>query len=209
MAFIKTDPSQNKLVAVLIVILISTVGITAFRLKPANEPVSVPTEESVADNVEKKQNYPQQDIKEIKRNPFAKPIDIAGAAEDQAKGLSESNLQPNSENIQTKSNKIDTSNLELKPLDISNIVEDNLKTKNNKPSNDTNNETQKLPNVILHGIVGDSNGKVAILSVNGSEAKVYSVGERIEGGFRISSITESTVVLMNGKEKIVAKRSES
>ena len=187
MAFIKTDPSQTKTVIALLVVLLSTVGVTAYRISPSD-----PQKETVKAKTEvasKAHASVSPDTSgESNRNPFAGPaaVDRSG----KTSRFSNSTKLPHMPGLNEKIGPWNPGKISItseKPIPV--VINEEL-----------------LPKFELMSTVKGPDGYCAVIRIDGSDTRVVNIGDRVTGGFKMVAISPDRAVLIKSKIKVIAAR---
>jgi len=188
MAFIKTDPSQTKTVIVLLVVLLSTVGVTVYRVSPSSSPEETAKAKIKATGKAQATVSPET-TGESDRNPFAGPVDVD--ISEQESSISSSVKLPHMPDMNEKIGPWNPGNISITP-EKSEIAY----AANEEP----------LPKFELMSTVKGPDGYCAVIRIDGSDIRVVNIGDRVKGGFKMVAINPDRAVLINGKTKTIAVR---
>ena len=194
---IKTDPGSTKTVVVLIAILIGAVAVTFARINPGKRPSAAGSTPAAA-AAKGSGSVTVSPVTSLARNPFRKPGDMSGSPAKTAKGVGivAQSEQPSPD-------------MKLEPIQISLLPSTTPAKIGEEGASDiveSSDEKPAQPEFVLLATVEGPQGASAVICRGQSAATVVSVGEAIEGGYKVEHIDSSRAVLKNGMEIVVVKR---
>lgn len=199
MALIKSDPSQNRTVAVLVVVLIGAIGLVFVRLRPPEAVGSAAKAKAPqAGRVASASGVAEACPFGSSRNPFEPPPGLGASMpfdEDQneAEAAPQSTVRP----------------VEVKPLPLPSPfrLRPSLAAPPPpaQPPRGAGPESPP-PGLVLLATVRDDAGCCAVLRSDDSSVRVVQAGDRVDGGFVVVDVSEDRAVLSDGRDTIVAKR---
>lgn len=201
------DPSQKKLVAILMVILVSTICITVFRIAPSGSPEPDRGSGSTSTTATAARRGSEAPVRSISRNPFKAPdayrprkLEKAEAASGAPAGMA-------------------TTEVSVRPLPHSvpplGINFDTRPEQNNQMQqlHSAGHEAAQIhqaakikPAYTLLAVVGGDGKMSAIIKTDESKSRIINLGDVLDGSYRVSEIKIDRVVLTNGRDIILVKK---
>jgi hypothetical protein len=197
------DPSQKKVVWLLMAILIGAICVTAVRLKPAavQTPAALVTSSS---RTASHARTVEVQVQNLSRNPFSAPADFARA---QARsnavelGLPTPPLPGEQPNNSGKNAKALGTLPAVQPMVV--------KMPNAKDPQGHDINSQPAPAYALLATIKSAGGLSAVIRSNGSIVQVVNVGDTLEGGYKVRALKPERAVLSNGEDTIVVNKPQS
>lgn len=201
MGVIKVAPGQNGAVAALLCILALAVGITLYRLRPAQQ-VSAAVRQPQAMIAVSEGPSQDETIQCPTRNPFLKSraLLMAGTgcssvgAFRHGVGQIEYGVSPLPGVGQTL----------LPPANVR--VSQPAPAPASVPGAQSQAPAEAQPVFALMATVGTADNSFAVLRINDSQTKVVRVGDNVDGRFKLWAIRPDFAVLTDGKVRVIAKR---
>jgi hypothetical protein len=210
MGLITVDPSQKKTVAALLGVLVVAVGVTIVRIEPVTvaEPAAQQQSQPSAERAACSIDEPARDRS---RNPFERPEGFGAEMPPDGFRLERDPLLGASrEPLRVP---------EVEPLPVMGV---SVTKQEPRPTGGQVDAGQpgprgagapaapvphgSRPDIVLLATIKSPSGYGAVIRINESAARVVQVGDVIEGGFRVTVLTEDHAALSDGRETIIAKR---
>lgn len=232
---LQVDPSQKKLVAVLLTVLVGAVVIFVIRIMPRNEPVQPAAQPAQAAAASQPVVSDGELEASVPRNPFRQPAGVIHAVRStDDRFVTSAPIRPERETTFSTGQ-----HYELGPMPVPSIggSEKPSPEKDDKQSKDTGDkQATKLPASVLGVDSAGDNPKQdsrdrredrarpdfrlmatmrgaesfsAVLRTDESHAWVVKTGDVIDGRYKVARIQENLAVLLDGKEVIIATRPRS
>ncbi len=197
---IKTDPSQTKTVIALLAILAVAVVATIMRIHPnLAQPSAAVAGQTAARQVGTAPCVTIIDG-QTSKNPFRKPkalreqisrAAMSGIAFDMANGNNSSARSMNKSGLNFAP---------IGPMPVSTVSDI-------KASDTTKADTEKTKTQFaLLATVGGPNGMTAVIRIGDSNTRVVSVGDMLDGDYRVAKLEDGRAVLKNGSDIVEIKR---
>ncbi len=188
------DPSQKRLVWVLMVILISAICVTVYRCSPrtvARSAKAVVTEA----RTEQTSRPITVRVRNLSRNPFVAPKEYAFA---QARcNAAELGLPIPGEPGSTADKPAPSGKLPpIQPMVVTAVPS----------SSSTGGAPSTKPVFELTATIQDADGLSAVIKSNGSVVRVVNVGDTLEAGYKVRALKPDRAVLSNGEDTIIVKK---
>jgi hypothetical protein len=199
MGFVKVDPEQNRIVAVLLAVLLLALGATAYRMKATTAVTAAARQAPVA--AEATANDTQDGfVRRTTRNPFKKPADMQAPVKSSGQGVPGTPLNATVSEIGAPLPPAHEGSWTLPVLPISPAVQEKSPT----PQSDVQDTEQ--PTFTLMATVMSAGKSCAVLRIGDSQIKVVRVGDLVDGRFKLCALSSDRAELTDGIVKVVAKR---
>jgi len=206
MAIVETQANQTKITVILVVVLLSTVGITLFRIKP-DKRAAAPSEEKCANSASVEAGSLKPVDLLSSRNPFLAPDslleteeqqmeDAAVLDEDRFRQISRANTQGPRHTQNSNATDTLSSTLPFFFPQPQKSISESPRTLPKPPP----------PNFTLLATVSDGQGFSAVIKTSESSPRVVEVGDRLESGYIVKSVEPTRVVLTDGSDIAIARR---
>ncbi len=225
---LQVDPSQRKLVAVLLVALAGAIALVIIRLKPGDEPMRAAAQAAQPAAVSKQPISVGDSEAGPARNPFERPPGVAA----RRPGLE---AVPSIRVSRYGQKGLTEGGLEVRPMPVPRLdrpgwdaTEEPPKVNVGKPGakllagtffgslahSDANArtaapKTPERPSVTLLATVKSGDGYSAVLQIDDSQTRVVEVGDIVGGRYRVAQLQDNMAVLVHGREVIIATRPRS
>lgn len=205
MASIKNDPSQNKTVAALLIVLVIAVGATIVRVKKTAAPVVAAQAAPVAAQPQVVNDpFVSVDYTKI-RNPFGTPAFLASRDITSSQAPNANGSRPVRINVRNPWRSAG----HVPPFDIQAVRPDDTRAINTEDVKPKDNPEQPAIKFTLLATVRNASGLCGIIKRGNSEARVVKVGDTLEDGFRVKALDDTHATLTDGRTTIVARRPQS
>ncbi len=197
---IKTDPSQTKTIAVLLVVLAGAVVVTVLRIHPdSTQPAAGSAAAATATTRECAMPSVTVTAGPTSRNPFRKPPEINSALSRQAEqGIDFGTTSVQEGKTAADGMKYDLGRVAAMPPGA--VGE----TRPAEPDGTKTEETK--PQFALLTTVSGPNGLTAVIRIGDSATRVVTVGDTIDGYYKVTKLEQGRAVLRNGSDVIEVKR---
>lgn len=224
---LQVDPSQKKLVAVLLTVLVGAVVIFVIRIMPRNEPVQPAAQPAQAAAASQPVVSDGELEASVPRNPFRQPAGVIHAVRStDDRFVTSAPIRPERETTFSTGQ-----HYELGPMPVPSIggsekpspeKDDKQATKlpasvlgvdsagdNPKQDSRDRREDRARPDFRLMATMRGAESFSAVLRTDESHAWVVKAGDVIDGRYKVARIQENLAVLLDGKEVIIATRPRS
>lgn len=217
MAFVKVDPSQRKITAVLMVALLAAVVVTVVRLNPAPSAAPASDQQASAPSGQPASAQGEEDY-DPSRNPFegsgsSESSDVAeavfrGAPPEVMEAMAAAGV--NAANP-WRAGAPPRAELPVEPLRVRPIPGTDSSPTASVAVTDRHPPVEPKPKPVfkLLATVADGEGCSAVIRTGDSAVRVVEVGDILDGGYKVKSLEAGRVVLTDGREIIVATKPES
>ncbi|MGQ9454328.1 MAG: hypothetical protein ACUVRS_08200 [Armatimonadota bacterium] len=218
MALIRTDPGQTKTVIALVGVLCAAVGVTVVRIKAS------PTVRSVAATGTSATTSSSRDADSAQatgvfsrnaacswyRNPFARPKVSATQPHETAVPTNVRPLIVSSPNTIPSNGPLGADgSVRIVPEAKPNLPDrEESADRGNSSGTSESSADADQPGIkfTLLATVAGGGWYSALVRIGDSNLRVVDIGDVLENGFRVVSISDDRMVLTNGKETIIARR---
>lgn len=194
---LKHDPSQNKTVVILLVILVIAGVATVARIHPAGQVKAVARTDNAAVQVSADKKVVMPEF-EPSRNPFFKPSAVKTNKDfdipNEVKTVEVPPLQP-------------PGDIRVEAIDSNSGQKKESPAASTQP--DVNKSETSRPTFTLLAIIGNCSGLSAVIRTNESNTRVVEVGDMVDGGYKVQKLEADRAVLTDGRDIIVVKRPQS
>lgn len=192
------DPSQKKVVWLLMAILIGAVCVTAIRVRPSR--VSVAAVENRPVEATPASPRVAVQVQDLTRNPFRAPEPYAMAQ--MRTNAAELGLpMPGADEKRASAGKLPS----VQPLVVSAVRRGGETGESQAGGADLD----AKPAFALLATIQSSEGSSAVIKSNDSIVRVVNVGDVMEGGYKVRALKPDCAVLSNGEDTIVVKKPQS
>lgn len=200
------DPSQKKIVWVLMAILIGAICVTVIRIKPSGQAAPAATAE-VATQATSKKGQAEVQVQNLSRNPFTAP-DLFSMAQARS-NAAELGLPIPGSKPKNGSGHAAGSGLGKLPL-IEPVAVKMPNTNQTAGHNGTGQASNQVkPVFALLATIRSADGFSAVIKSSDSMVRVVNVGDVLEGGYKVRALQPGRAILSNGEDTIVASKPQS
>ena len=196
------DPSQKKVVWILMAVLIGAVCVTAIRMKPASQ-AGPATNAAATSPVASTEGRVEVQVQNLSRNPFMAPEVYATT---QARSNAAEMRLP----MPGAAPKGGPDKSAIGPLPaVQPIAVKMPKSTQSTGSQQGNDPNQAAPAFALLATIQSCGGLSAVIKSSDSTVRVVNVGDTLEGGYKVRALQPGRAVLSNGKDTIVVSKPQS